>query len=220
MLTKNRMSLKQVIEVVKNGTFDALELISACAVIGIIIGTVSLTGLALKVATVIIAVAGSNMIFALILTHLVCILLGMGLPTTAKYIMVAMMAIPALIELGVVPICAHLFVFYYAILSDLTPPVALGALAASGVAKAPFGKNSSIQYQISSWRIYNSIYFCTFASAYSRCSTVQLGDNYKHFNCCNQYSSAFSCCYQLAFSQTECYSENCTYNFSFYVHSS
>lgn len=142
MLSKNRMNLKKIIDVLSQGAEDALQLVIACSVIGIIIGTVSLTGLGVKVANSIISLAGTHLIFALLLTHFVCILLGMGLPTTAKYIMVAMMAIPALIELGVVPIAAHFFVFYYAILSDLTPPVALGAMAAAGVAKSDFYKTA------------------------------------------------------------------------------
>ena len=142
VIFKNRLSLKEWIKVLSEGAFNSIELITAVAVIGFIIGTASLTGLALKVAGTIVSIAGANIMFALLLTHFVCILLGMGLPTTAKYIMVAMMAVPALVNLGIVPIAAHMFVFYYAILSDITPPVALGSLAAAGVAQADHYKTS------------------------------------------------------------------------------
>jgi len=148
LLTKSRLSVKKIIGVLSEGAFNAVELIVACAVVGFIIGTASLTGLALKVANTIISIAGANIIFALMLTHFVCILLGMGLPTTAKYIMVAMMGVPALVQLGILPLAAHMFVFYYAILSDLTPPVALGSLAAAGVAQADFYETSFVSIKL------------------------------------------------------------------------
>lgn len=139
---KYRLSFKQWMEVLSRGALDALDLVVACALIGFIIGTASLTGLGIKVADIIISAAGANIFLALILTHIVCILLGMGLPTTAKYIVVAMIAVPALSELNIPPIAAHLFIFYFAILSDITPPVAMGSMAAAGIAQADFMKTS------------------------------------------------------------------------------
>jgi len=143
LIDKNRrMSISQIIKVLSEGAFNALELITACAVIGFIIGTASLTGLALKVADLVVSVAAGNFLLALMLTHFVCILLGMAIPTTAKYIMVAMMVAPALVLLKIPAIAAHLFIFYFAILSDITPPVALASMAAAGVARADFYKTA------------------------------------------------------------------------------
>lgn len=139
---KRRMSISKVINVLSEGAFNALELITACAVIGFIIGTATLTGLALKIANLVVTVSEGNFFLALILTHVVCILLGMAIPTTAKYIMVAMMVAPALVLMDIPDIAAHLFIFYFAILSDLTPPVALAAMAAAGVARSDFYKTA------------------------------------------------------------------------------
>jgi len=143
LIDKNRrLNISQIIKLLSKGAFEALELVTACAVIGFIIGTATLTGVTLKIADLVVIVAGHNFLLALILTQFVCLLLGMAIPTTAKYIMVAMMVAPALVLLHVPPIAAHLFIFYFAILSDLTPPVALAAMAAAGVAKSDFYKTA------------------------------------------------------------------------------
>lgn len=137
-----RMSIPKIINILSEGAFNALELITACAVIGFIIGTATLTGLALKISHLVVSVSEGNFLLALVLTHIVCILLGMAIPTTAKYIMVAMMVAPALVLMDIPGIAAHLFIFYFAILSDLTPPVALTSMAAAGVARSDFYKTS------------------------------------------------------------------------------
>lgn len=108
----------------------------ACAASGIIIGILSLTGLGLAVNNSILALAGQSLPAALVLTMLSSLILGMGLPTVAAYLVQAGVTIPALIQLGVEPIPAHLFVFYFAILGNVTPPVAVAAYAAAGISGA------------------------------------------------------------------------------------
>ncbi|MGB3245672.1 MAG: TRAP transporter fused permease subunit [Sulfitobacter sp.] len=106
----------------------------ACAASGMIVGVLSLTGLGLALSNAILSLAGHSVIAALVMTMLSSLVLGMGLPTVAAYLVQAGVTIPALITLGVEPIGAHLFVFYFAILGNVTPPVALAAYAASGLA--------------------------------------------------------------------------------------
>ena len=106
----------------------------ACAASGLIVGVLSLTGLGLAINNAILAMAGQSLLAALVLTMLSSLILGMGLPTVAAYLVQAGVTIPALIQLGIAPIPAHLFVFYFAILGNVTPPVAVAAYAAAGVA--------------------------------------------------------------------------------------
>ena len=122
-----------------DGANAVLPVTAACATAGIIIGVITLTGLGLKFSSLIVAVAGDNLVIALILTLVASLLLGMGLPTAAAYILVSTLVAPALVDLGVDLLAAHLFVFYGAMLSSITPPVALAAYAAAGLAEAnPF----------------------------------------------------------------------------------
>jgi TRAP transporter 4TM/12TM fusion protein len=107
----------------------------ACAAAGLVIGSINLTGMGLKLSSFIISISGENVWLALILTAVIALIMGMGLPTTAAYIVVGTMAAPALVEMGLLPLAAHLFVFYFAIISAITPPVALAAYAAAGIAK-------------------------------------------------------------------------------------
>lgn len=107
----------------------------ACATAGLVIGSINLTGLGLKISSFIISISGGILWLALILTAVVALIMGMGLPATAAYIVSGTLAAPALVKLGLVPLAAHLFVFYFAIISAITPPVALAAYAASGIAQ-------------------------------------------------------------------------------------
>lgn len=106
----------------------------ACAVCGIIIGTVIGTGLSYRLSSVLVDLAGGNLIFLLIITMITSLILGMGLPSSACYLILATLVAPGIIKLGVLPIAAHMFVFYYGILSNVTPPVAMAAYAGAGVA--------------------------------------------------------------------------------------
>ncbi len=133
-----RYNLKELYSMVGKGATAALELIIICSMIGFIIGSSTLTGFGLKLAGAIIDLAAGYLLPVLFLTMIASIILGAGIPTTGNYIMMALMTAPALKLMNVEPINAHLFVFYFGIISDLTPPVALAALVAAGLAGAPF----------------------------------------------------------------------------------
>lgn len=134
MLKKEtRMSLKDLLDAFEEGTRSTVSVAVACAVVGIIIGVVSLTGFGLNMANAIILLGQSNKIATLVLTMVTCMILGMGLPSIPAYLITATMAAPALIQLGVPDIAAHMFVFYYAMFANLTPPVALASFAAAGI---------------------------------------------------------------------------------------
>jgi TRAP transporter 4TM/12TM fusion protein len=137
---ETRMSLRQTVNVLEQGTRVALPVIAAVATAGVIAGVVSMTGLGSKFAAGVIALSNGYLILALVFTMIACLILGMGLPTTANYVVTATIAAPVLInEFGVAPIAAHMFVFYFGIAADITPPVCLAAYAGAGIAGAnPF----------------------------------------------------------------------------------
>ncbi|MDI9568057.1 MAG: TRAP transporter permease [Bacillota bacterium] len=134
ILKETRMSLWDIIKTLETGARSALPVVAACASAGIIVGIVTLTGLGVKLAGGIVKLAGGNIYLTMVFTMLTSLVLGMGVPTTANYIIQATVSAPALISLGVPPIAAHLFVFYFGIVADITPPVALAAFAGSGIA--------------------------------------------------------------------------------------
>ncbi len=112
----------------------------ACACAGIVIGAVTITGLGIVFTQMVLALAQNSLLLALILTAMAGIVLGMGMPTTPAYIVMVSLLIPAIIKLGATPPAAHMFAFYFAILSAITPPVALAVFAAAGLAKADIWK--------------------------------------------------------------------------------
>ena len=131
-----RMNVFDILNAFAAGARGALGVAIACATAGIIIGVVTLTGLGLKMANGLVDLAGGNLLFTLFFTMITSLILGMGAPTTANYIITSTIAAPALILLKVAPLAAHMFVFYFGIIADLTPPVALAAYAGAGIAKA------------------------------------------------------------------------------------
>ncbi|NLJ34517.1 MAG: TRAP transporter permease [Firmicutes bacterium] len=131
-----RQYIESMIDALADGAKGAVSVAMACATAGIVVGVVTLTGLGLKVATLIITLAGGNLLLTLFFTMVASIILGMGLPTTAKYIVLATMAAPALTQLGVPLMAAHLFILYFGVIADVTPPVALAAYAGAGIAGA------------------------------------------------------------------------------------
>ncbi|MDD4752988.1 MAG: TRAP transporter permease [Desulfitobacteriaceae bacterium] len=132
---RKKVNLTNIYQALEKGGKAAISVASACATAGIIIGIVRLTGIGLKASSLIISLSQGYLIVALVLTALTCIILGMGLPTTAAYIIQAAIAAPALVNMGVDPLAAHLFVFYFACLAGITPPVALCAYAAAPIAE-------------------------------------------------------------------------------------
>ena len=155
---ESKMKIPDIMETLELGTKNALAIGAACACIGFIVGATTLTGLGLKFAAAVIELAhvitsivmnldiwhllSANSValfFTLILTAVACFILGMGIPTTAQYIIASMIAAPALMQWGIHPLVSHMFVLFYAVLADVTPPVALAAYAASGISGAnPF----------------------------------------------------------------------------------
>jgi len=131
---ETRMSISDIILAFREGATGAVEVAAACANAGIIIGSITVTGLGLKFSSLIIDLSMGSLLLALPLTAIACLALGMGVPTTASYIIISSLAVPALINYGVLPIAAHLFIFYYATRADVTPPVALAAYAGAGIA--------------------------------------------------------------------------------------
>lgn len=135
-----RMNFFSVMDALEQGARTALPVIAACACAGIIVGVVVQTGLGARIADGIIALGGGFVIPTLFFTMIACLILGMGLPTTANYVVTATMAAPALVlGLDLPVLAAHMFVFYFGIVADITPPVCLAAYAGAGLAKAnPF----------------------------------------------------------------------------------
>jgi TRAP transporter 4TM/12TM fusion protein len=135
-----RIDLRKVFVVLADSAQAAMPVALACATVGIVVGVVSITGLGLKLATGIVGLAGGSLILTLILTMLAALVLGTGLPTSATYIITSIMAAPALEQLGIPKLAAHMFVFYFGILADLTPPTAIATYATSSIAGADVWK--------------------------------------------------------------------------------
>lgn len=131
---ETRLTPVRLKEALESGARGALGVACACATVGIIVGTATLTGLGLRIAGAIVAIAGGKLLPSLILTMVACILLGAGLPTTANFIVTSTMCAPALFQLNVPPMAAYMFVLYFGIAADLSPPVALAAYAGAGIA--------------------------------------------------------------------------------------
>jgi TRAP-type uncharacterized transport system fused permease subunit len=165
---ESKMRFHDILTSLEEGTKNAIAIGAACACVGFIVGATTLTGIGLKFATAVIAVAHNiaeilnplffgmttvsdiTLFFTLVNTALACFILGMGIPTTAQYIIAAMIAAPALLQWGIHPLLSHMFVFFYAILADVTPPVALAAYAAAGVAGSDPFKTGFRAFSLSS----------------------------------------------------------------------
>ncbi|MEY9259342.1 TRAP transporter 4TM/12TM fusion protein [Brevibacterium epidermidis] len=128
-----RMSLLDIVHALRDGALTAVSVAVACACVGIIVGVATQTGFGVKLAGTIVTIGGGFLLPTLLMTAVACIILGMGLPSIPAYIIVATMAAPALVQLDVAPLAAHLFVFYFGLFANITPPVALAAFAAAGL---------------------------------------------------------------------------------------
>ena len=134
---ENRITPMKFFDALANGGKSCISIIAACGIAGCVAGCIAMTGLASQIISFIIRIAGDKLIIALFFTMLCCIVLGMGVPTTANYCIMASTCAPILIQLGLPMLAAHFFVFYFGIVADITPPVALAAYAGSAIAKAP-----------------------------------------------------------------------------------
>lgn len=133
---ENRITPKRILEALAAGGQGTIGVAAACGIAGIIAGTITMTGLANVIINGIVTLAGSRVIIALFLTMICCIVLGMGVPTTANYCIMAATCAPILVRMGVPTVAAHFFVFYFGIVADLTPPVALAAYAGAAIAQS------------------------------------------------------------------------------------
>ena len=133
----DNLTFARFFDALEAGAKSAITVSVACAMAGLVAGSVTSTGLASKLITAVVTISGGRVIVALVLTMLCCIVLGMGVPTTANYCIMASTCAPILITIGVPQVAAHFFVFYFGIVADITPPVALAAYAGSAIAKAP-----------------------------------------------------------------------------------
>ena len=134
---RTRPGPQQIAGALRAGARGAVQVAAACAAAGIVVGVASLTGIGLRMSELIVVVSQGNVLIALGLTALGSIVLGMGLPTTAAYVVLAALGAPALVEMGVPLLAAHLFIFYFGCISNVTPPVSLAAYAAAGIAGSP-----------------------------------------------------------------------------------
>ncbi|PIC70295.1 C4-dicarboxylate ABC transporter permease [Sporosarcina sp. P16b] len=130
---ETRMPFRQIIIALQEGVKLSLMVVAACSAAGIVIGVIDMTGMGLRFSSVLLELSGGNLLLLCILTMLASIIMGMGLPPVASYLVLAILAAPAMVNLGVPPIAAHLFIFYYGTLSAITPPVALASYAAAGL---------------------------------------------------------------------------------------
>jgi TRAP transporter 4TM/12TM fusion protein len=153
------------------GARHALPVAIACALVGVIIGVINLTGVAAELGGYIIAVGRESLFLALLLTMLTCLILGMGIPTIPNYIITSSLAAPVLLELGVPLIVSHMFVFYFGIMADLTPPVALACFAA-----APIARETGLKISMQAIRVAIAGFIVPFMAVYSPALMLQTGD--------------------------------------------
>jgi TRAP-type uncharacterized transport system fused permease subunit len=170
---ESKMRFRDILDTLEWGTKNALAIGAACASVGFIVGATTLTGLGLKFASAVIELAkgvavffnsidfiglstldGTTLFFTLVFTAISCFILGMGIPTTAQYIIASMIAAPALMQWNIHPLISHMFVLFYAVLADVTPPVALAAYAASGISGGDPFRTGITAFALSSAKIY------------------------------------------------------------------
>jgi TRAP transporter 4TM/12TM fusion protein len=170
-LKGGRDTLVVCLHALVEGARHAVPVGIACALVGVIIGVVSLTGVASTFAGYILAIGQDNLFLSLLLTMLTCLVLGMGIPTIPNYIITSSIAAPALLDLGVPLIVSHMFVFYFGIMADLTPPVALACFAA-----APIAKERGLKISLWAVRIAVAGFVVPFMAVYDPALMMQGGD--------------------------------------------
>ena len=165
-----RATLKLSLDALADGARNALPVGTACAQVGVIIGVLTLTGAATNFVGFIVSIGETSVFASLLLTMAACLVLGMGIPTIPNYIITSSIAAPALLQLGVPLIVSHMFVFYFGIMADLTPPVALAAFAA-----APFAGVSGMKIGVQAVRIALAGFIIPFIAVYSPALLLQGG---------------------------------------------
>jgi TRAP transporter 4TM/12TM fusion protein len=147
-LTPNRVGIRAVAKAFELAGAMSIQIIAVCACAGIIVGVIALTGVGARFSNLLLGLAEASQLLALVFAMLIAILLGMGMPTTAAYAVAASVVAPGLIELGIDPLTAHFFVFYFAVVSAITPPVALASYAAAGISGANPMETSVASFKI------------------------------------------------------------------------
>ncbi|MEO0911124.1 MAG: TRAP transporter fused permease subunit, partial [Pseudomonadota bacterium] len=147
-LTPYRMGPMSIIEALRNASQMSIQIITVCATAGIIVGVISLTGVGARFSSLLFELAEASTLLALIFAMMISIILGMGMPTTAAYAVAASVVAPGLIGLGIEPLVAHFFVFYFAVVSAITPPVALAAYAGAAISGAEPMRTSVTSFRV------------------------------------------------------------------------
>ena len=137
-----RMSFRQILRALERGALGFLPIAGVVVACNILVGMITLTGLGLQISSILIELSGSSLFWLLFLTMIASLILGLGLPIIVSYLVLAVLVAPALTQMGVDPLAAHLFIFFFALVSDLTPPVAPGAFVAAGIAGADMMKTA------------------------------------------------------------------------------
>ena len=147
-ISPNKMGLGKILHALEIAAYMSVQIIVVCAAAGVIVGVISLTGVGARFSSLLLDVAAHSNLLALVFAMLISILLGMGMPTTAAYAVAASVVAPGLVQLGIDPLTAHFFVFYFAVVSAITPPVALASYAAAGISGA-----NAMETSVASFRI-------------------------------------------------------------------
>ncbi|MEP1214638.1 MAG: TRAP transporter permease [Marinobacter sp.] len=166
----NKMGIKKILEALEIGSYMAIQIIVVCAAAGVIVGVISLTGVGARFSVLLLDVAEASQLLALIFAMFISILLGMGMPTTAAYAVAASVVAPGLVQLGIDPLTAHFFVFYFAVVSAITPPVALASYAAAGISGA-----NAMETSVASFRIGIAAFIVPFMFFYNGALLMDAG---------------------------------------------
>ena len=174
-LTPHRMGIKSIARAFELSGLMSIQIIAVCACAGIIVGVISLTGVGARFSNLLLGLAETSQLLAMFFAMCIAILLGMGMPTTAAYAVAASVVAPGLVDLGIPLLTAHFFVFYFAVVSAITPPVALASYAAAGISGA-----NPMETSVTSFRIGISAFIVPFMFFYNSAllmegSTIEIG---------------------------------------------
>lgn len=169
-LSPNKMGIREILHALEIASYMAIQIIVVCAAAGVIVGVISLTGVGARFSVLLLDVAEASQLLALIFAMFISILLGMGMPTTAAYAVAASVVAPGLVQLGIEPLTAHFFVFYFAVVSAITPPVALASYAAAGISGA-----NAMETSVASFRIGIAAFIVPFMFFYNSALLMDAG---------------------------------------------
>lgn len=169
-LSPNKMGIREILHALDIAAMMSIQIIVVCAAAGIIVGVISLTGVGARFSVLLLDVAEASHLLALVFAMFISILLGMGMPTTAAYAVAASVVAPGLVQLGIEPLTAHFFVFYFAVVSAITPPVALASYAAAGISGA-----NAMATSVASFRIGIAAFIVPFMFFYNSALLMEAG---------------------------------------------